>query len=147
MKKLLCLLLLATGSAFAAGPAFDAGSSVLTLPTLTVGADTFTNVKVKLGSVEVLAIDPLAPSVAAETVCTDANFTKEIADKLWALKGKAVTLKQLEGIIGCSSTSIIDNAASPGASYGWRSTGPKGTIFSLGTTGGILDNMGMPIFF
>lgn len=143
MKKLLFSLLLAAGPAFAAGPVFDASSAVLTLPTLTIGADTYTNAKIKIKDVEVLAIDPLAPGVPKGTVCTDTNFTKAIVDKLRSMNGQAVTLKQLEGVIGCSVTNVMPS----GDVFAWKSTGPSGTLFQLSAVNGVLDTSGLPILF
>jgi hypothetical protein len=52
------LLIAAANTAYAANDVFDASTSLLTIPSITVGTTTFTNVVVRLRAYDVLAVDP-----------------------------------------------------------------------------------------
>lgn len=144
MKKLLAALLLLPALANAAGAALDIKTNVLTLPTLTIGTDTFTNVKVRLDAITLIAVDPLATGIPAGTVCTDANFTNALLAKLRSMNGQAVTLKQLEEIVGCSVTTVLPS----GDVFLFKSATTASKAIMVMATNGILDtSTGLPLGF
>jgi hypothetical protein len=109
MKKLLATLLvpalLGTSLAQAQTPTFDPATNVMTLPSLLIGSDTYTGVKVRLDAITLIAATP--PAAPAPSSCTDANFTDAIWAKVSAYDFQpAVALETFVGIIGCQPSEI-----------------------------------------
>lgn len=132
MKKLSCVLLLAAGQALAGNPAFDPATNVLTLPSLDISGATYSNVKVRLGAVEVLAMD--ATPATPTNPCTDTQVSKDTYKALRAMEGKPATRAQLENLVGCPAT----NGDPSGSSLIWQSTQSTNKI-SLLIVGGVIQ--------
>jgi hypothetical protein len=88
MKRLGMILLAAAGAATAADATFDAGSNVLTVPSLVVGNQRITNVQVRLKAFDLVSVGTTTTITNLPGTCTAANVNSA---NLAAVKALVVT--------------------------------------------------------
>ncbi len=104
LKKFVALSVsLACCAAAMAANSFDPATNTLSLDSVVVGNQTFSNVVVRIDSYAIKSVGSSAPSAAVASTCSAANFSLSAYNAIAA--GQSVT--QVNQIMGCQYTPAL----------------------------------------